>query len=164
MAGSLPEIILDVLLNIKETFNGGIDAAKQWGKDLMTNFGNGIAENVKQVWENVKQAAQGIRDLLHFSEPDKGPLKDFDTYAPDMMKTFARGISQNQHLVTDAASQAMQGVSDAMSAGSATSNAYNYGGFNFSIYQQPGESTDALVDRLMYAMQSKVDQKKAVWA
>lgn len=162
MVGSIPQIVLDILTNIKESFAGGIDAAKQWGKDLMTNFGNGIAENVTQVWENVKQAAQGIRDLLHFSEPDKGPLKDFDTYAPDMMRTFAKGISNNAHLVTDAASSAMEGVAGAMSVSGG--NAYNYGGFNISVYQQPGESSEALVDRIMYAMQAKVDQRKAVFA
>lgn len=164
MVGSLPQIILDILTNIKESFSGGIDAAKQWGKDLMTNFGNGIVENVTAVWDRVKEAAQGIKDLLGFSEPDKGPLKDFHTYAPDMMKLFAQGISKNQHLVTDAASEAMEGVSNAMTAGSSTSNAYNYGGFNFTVYQQPGESTDALVDRIMYAMQNRINDRKAVYA
>ena len=164
MAGSLPQIILDVMLSLKESFTGGIDAAKQWGSDLITNFANGIAENVKNVWENVKSAMQGVRDLMHFSEPDKGPLKDFSTYAPDMMRTFAQGIKKNQHLVTDAASQAMQGVSSAMSVGSGTSNAYNYGGFNISIYQQPGQSTDALVDELMYKMQNRIDSRRAVFA
>ena len=162
MAGSLPEIIYNVLVNIKNSFSGGIDAAKTWGSDLITNFANGIVENAKQVWENVREVAQGIWDLLHFSEPEKGPLKNFSTYAPDMMKTFAKGITQNQHLVTDAAAQAMEGVSGAMTM--TGGNAYNYGGFNISVYQQPGESTDALVDRIMYAMQSRVDQKKAVFA
>ena len=164
MAGSLPQIILDVMLSLKDAFTGGIDAAKQWGMDLITNFANGIAENVKNVWENVKSAMQGVRDLMHFSEPDKGPLKDFSTYAPDMMRTFAKGIAQNQHLVTDAAAQAMEGVSSAMSIGSGTSNAYNYGGFNISIYQQPGQSTDALVDELMYKMQNRIDSRRAVFA
>ena len=164
MVGSIPGIVLDILTNIKNSFSGGIDAAKTWGSDLITNFANGIVENAKQVWENVREVAQGIWDLLHFSEPDKGPLKDFHKYAPDMMKTFAKGISQNQHLVTDAASQAMQGVSDAMTAGSATSNAYNYGGFNISIYQQPGQSSDALIDELMYKMQNRIDSRKAVFA
>ena len=162
MAGSIPEIIYNVLVNIKNSFSGGIDAAKTWGSDLITNFANGIVENAKQVWENVREVAQGIWDLLHFSEPEKGPLKNFSTYAPDMMKTFAKGITQNQHLVTDAAAQAMEGVSGAMTM--TGGNAYNYGGFNISVYQQPGESTDALVDRIMYAMQSRVDQKKAVFA
>lgn len=164
MIGSIPKIALDILRNLKETFSGGGEAAKSWGKDLITNFANGIIEHARAVWDSVKQVAQSIWELLHFSEPEEGPLKDFHKYAPDMMKTFAQGISRNQHLVTDAASQAMQGVSNAMSAGSATSNAYNYGGFNISIYQQPGQSTDALVDELMYKMQNRIDGRRAVFA
>ena len=163
-AGNLPLEFYNILASIKDVFSGGIDAAKQWGMDLITNFANGIAENVKNVWENIKAAMQGVRDLMHFSEPDKGPLKDFSTYAPDMMRTFAQGIKKNQHLVTDAASQAMEGVSSAMSAGSATSNAYNYGGFSITINQQPGQSADDLVDELMYKMQNKIDSKRAVFA
>lgn len=164
MAGSLPQIAYDILLNLKETFAGGVEAAWGWGRDLIINFANGIIEHTKAVWSSVKNVAQSIWDLLHFSEPDEGPLKNFHTFAPDMMREFASGITKNQHLVSDAASQAMQGVSDAMQVGGGTSNAYNYGGFNIAVYQQPGESTDQLVDRLMYLMQDRIDSKKAVFA
>ena len=163
LAGNLPQIALDILTSMKETFAGGVEAAWGWGRDLIINFANGIIEHTKAVWSSVKDVAQSIWNLLHFSEPEEGPLKNFSTYAPDMMKTFAQGITRNTHLVTDAASQAMQGVSNAMSVGGGTSNAYNYGGFNISVYQQPGESTDELVDRLMYAMQNRVDARKAVY-
>jgi len=163
MAGSLPQVVLDILTSIKDTFSEGTKAAWSWGKDLIINFANGIIEHTKEVWSSVKKVAQSIWNLLHFSEPEEGPLKNFSTYAPDMMKTFAQGITRNQHLVTEAASEAMQGVSNAMSVGGGTSNAYNYGGFNISVYQQPGESTDELVDKLMYAMQNRIDARKAVY-
>ena len=162
--GGVAEAGLQILLSLKDTFVGGIDAAKTWGKDMMTNLANEIAENASRVWENVKGVAKGIGKILGFSEPEEGPLSNFHTYAPDMMKLFAEGITKNAHLVTDAATQAMGGVANAMSAGSATSNAYNFGGFNISVYQQPGESTDALVDRLMYQMQNRIDSRKAVFA
>lgn len=164
MAGQLPKIILDILLSIKDTFGEGTRAALSWGKDMMINFGNGIAEAASHVWNNVKSVASGIKKILGFSEPDEGPLSNFHTFAPDMMKLFAQGIKQNQNLVTDAASQAMEGVSNAMQVGAGTSNAYNYGGVNISVYQQPGESTDQLIDRLMYKMQQRLDDKKAVFA
>lgn len=164
MAGNLPQIAYDILLNLKDTFAGGVEAAWGWGRDLIINFANGIIEHTKAVWSSVKNVAQSIWDLLHFSEPDAGPLKDFHTYAPDMMRTFAEGITKNAHLVSEAASQAMGGVSTAMQSGSATNNAYNYGGFNIAIYQQPGQSTDALIDELMYKMQNRIDERKAVFA
>ena len=164
MAGSLPQVAYDIIINLKDSFAGGVEAAYGWGRDLIINFANGIIEHTKQVWSSVKNVAQSIWDLLHFSEPDAGPLKDFHTYAPDMMKTFAEGITKNAHLVTDAASQAMGGVSTAMQSGSATSNAYNYGGFNISIYQQPGQSADDLINELMVKMQNRIDARKAVFA
>lgn len=164
MAGSLPQIAMDILVNLKDTFAGGVEAAWGWGRDLIINFANGIIEHTKQVWSSVKSVAQSIWNLLHFSEPEEGPLKNFHTFAPDMMREFAKGITKNQHLVSDAASQAMEGVSNAMSAGNATSNAYNYGGFNISVYQQPGESTDELIDRLMYQMQNRMDARRTVFA
>lgn len=164
MAGSLPQVAYDIILNLKDTFAGGVEAAWGWGRDLIINFANGIIEHTKAVWSSVKNVAQSIWDLLHFSEPDAGPLKDFHTYAPDMMKTFAEGITKNAHLVTDAASQAMGGVSTAMQSGSATSNAYNYGGFNIAIYQQPGQSADDLINELMVKMQNRIDARKAVFA
>lgn len=162
--GGIAEAGMNILLTLRDSFLGGIDAAKTWGKDMMTNLANGIAENASRVWENVKGVASGIGKILGFSEPEEGPLSNFHTFAPDMMKLFADGITKNAHLVTDAATQAMGGVANAMSAGSATSNAYNFGGFNISVYQQPGESTDALVDRLMYQMQNRIDSRKAVFA
>ena len=164
MAGNLPQVAYDILLNLKDTFAGGVEAAWGWGRDLIINFANGIIEHTKEVWSSVKNVAQSIWDLLHFSEPETGPLKNFHTFAPDMMKEFESGITRNQHLVSDAASQAMQGVSDAMSTGSATSNAYNYGGFNIAIYQQPGQSSDDLVNELMIKMQNRIDARKAVFA
>lgn len=164
MASQLPDIILDILFTIKDTFGEGAKAALTWGKDMMINFGNGIAEAASHVWDNVKGVAKGIKKILGFSEPDEGPLSNFHTYAPDMMRLFAQGIKQNQHLVTDAASQAMQGVSNAMQVGAGESNSYNYGGFNIAVYQQPGESSDQLVERLMYQMQNRIDSRKAVFA
>ena len=157
----------------REAVIPGIEAAWSWGRDLIINFGNGIIENAKQVWDRVKDVAQGIWDLLHFSEPEKGPLKDFHTFAPDMMKTFAKGIKDNVGLVTGATELAAEGISGALtvapSAATAAggvsnlSNAYNYGGITINAYQQPGQSTDDFVDEIMIKMQSRIDAKKAVF-
>ena len=85
--------------NIKSAFK--FSDALKWGRDLMTNFINGI----KQKWNDLKNTMSNmsatVRSYIHFSEPDVGPLSDFHTYAPDMMKTFAKGIKDNTYLVTD---------------------------------------------------------------
>lgn len=79
---------------------------KQWGKDMISNLVDGIKEKIDVVKNAAGNVAGTIKDFLHFSEPDVGPLSDFHTYAPDMMKLFAQGISDNAHLITDAVGSA----------------------------------------------------------
>ena len=86
---------------IKEKIKGVVDDALDWGKDLVKNFVKGLTDGIPKVAEGVTKVADKIHEVLHFSEPDVGPLKDFSTYAPDMMATFAKGIADNENLVTN---------------------------------------------------------------
>ena len=43
-----------------------------------------------------------MKERIHFSKPDKGPLSDFDQYAPDMVRLFAQGLEDNKKLVSAA--------------------------------------------------------------
>lgn len=81
--------------------------ALSWGRDLISNFTSGIMEKMNTLKQKVSDMAQTIKSYLHFSEPDVGPLSDFNTYAPDMVKNFAQGIEKNlpvlQRATTDMA-------------------------------------------------------------
>ena len=81
-----------------------VEAAKQWGKDLIQNFIDGILAKWNDLKKTVSDVAGTVKDFLGFSEPDKGPLSDFHTFAPDMMDLFARGIEDNKKKITDAIS------------------------------------------------------------
>lgn len=83
-----------------------IKNAWEWGKDLILNFWNGIVDFVSYPIRAISDMLSNIFSMIHFSEPDEGPLSDFHTYAPDMMKEFARGITDNAGLVEDAISNA----------------------------------------------------------
>ena len=87
---------------LKSIFSDIISAMKQWGRDMIDNLVNGIKEKINKVKEAVGEVANTIREFLHFSEPDIGPLSDFSTYAPDMMKLFAKGITDYSGVITDA--------------------------------------------------------------
>lgn len=165
MLGNVGEAMGKIGDSIKNCISDLIKSALNWGRDMIGNLASGIIEKARAVYSAIKDVAHSIWSLLHFSEPEEGPLKDFNDYGPDMMKTFAAGIRKNAYLVEDAARQAAAGASLALNAGVAGGgNAYNYGGFQFAIYQQPGEDADALVDRIMYRIQDKIDSQKAVFA
>lgn len=64
------------------------EEAKKWGSDLVQNFINGIFEKLGKLREMASKMAQTIKDYIHFTKPDKGPLSDADTYGSDFVKLF----------------------------------------------------------------------------
>jgi len=98
------DIIRNMFSEIQNAFRQIIDAARSWGSGLMVSFCNGIVERWNDLVSRLNQMAQAVKDRLHFTQPDKGPLSGpngFESYAPDMMKTFAEGIKDNTDLVTE---------------------------------------------------------------
>ena len=148
-----------LLTQLGDTIKGGISAAWSWGSDLIANFANGIIEKAQAVWDAVKGVATSIWELLHFSEPEKGPLANFSTYAPDMMRTFAQGIRANEHLVTDAVAGAFD-LAPVINAQSSAGRSYNYGGVNVVIYGSQGQSADELYEVFSYRLQQDVARQE----
>lgn len=87
---------------LSNIFHGLIENFRSWGQDMMDGLIGGIMDKIEAVKEVAGTVAGAIKEFLHFSEPDVGPLSDFHTYAPDMMALFAQGIRDNAHLITDA--------------------------------------------------------------
>lgn len=69
--------------------------ALDWGKNLVTMLGDGIANGVKYVKDKVVGVADTIKNFLGFGSPTKmGPGSRSDRWAPNMMNMFAGGIDQ----------------------------------------------------------------------
>lgn len=80
---------------IHEAISKVAKQAIEWGKDLMRSFADGIGEGIEFIKDALEAVADAIAALIHFSEPDEGPLKNFHTFAPDMMDLFTKGIKDN---------------------------------------------------------------------
>ena len=78
----------------------------QWGKDLISSFVNGIKQGWNWLKTGVSDVAQGIKNIIGFSEPKEGPLSNFHTFAPDMMNLFAEGIRDNEKMLQDTVAEA----------------------------------------------------------
>ena len=150
--------------NIKDAFNLG--DALNWGKDLISNFINGIKEKAAALKDELKGVADKVKAFLGFSEPEEGPLSNFHTYAPDMMKLFAQGIRDNTDLVTDQIEKSFD-FSNAMGSGISTgagASTFNAGGITINVYAKDGQSAKAIADEIDYRIAKNVEAKKAVWA
>lgn len=93
------EAFKNVFEAIKKTITGWFDSIKEWGKDMIRNFVQGIKDMMQSVKDAVGKVGERIKDLLGFSEPKEGPLSNFHTFAPDMMRLFAKGIKDNENLI-----------------------------------------------------------------
>lgn len=95
--------IFEVLANFQIMIEDLIANALGWGKDLIGNLVDGIKSKINDVKNAAGSVGQSIKDFLHFSKPDKGPLADIDTWMPDMMGLLAGGINDNLGTIQNAA-------------------------------------------------------------
>lgn len=94
---------------MESTLSGAIDYLKslpkqalQWGKDMLDGFIKGIVGSVGGVINAVKDVGSAIASYLHFSRPDVGPLRNYETWMPDMLTGMAQSIRANLYRITDA--------------------------------------------------------------
>lgn len=108
--GEVKEIIMEKIGAAMDYIKSLPERALQWGRDLIANFIAGIRERMNELNDVAEEAAMTFDEYMGFSEPEKGPLRNFHTFAPDMMDLYAQGIRDNMFKVTDA----MKELSSAM--------------------------------------------------
>lgn len=103
---------------VRNGFNSAISFIKslpsqavKWGKDFINGLKNGIMSGVNAIVNTVKNVANRIRSFLHFSRPDEGPLRDYETWMPDFMSGMAKGIDENVYKVSDAVKRVAGAIS-----------------------------------------------------
>lgn len=74
-----------------------------WGRDFINGLKNGIMSGVNAIVNAVRNVANRIRSFLHFSRPDEGPLRDYETWMPDMLTGMADSVYKNLDIIQDAA-------------------------------------------------------------
>ena len=102
---------------IQDGFQAAVDWIKglasdawNWGADIISGIIDGIKSMINNLADTVTGVADTIRDFLHFSVPDKGPLTDYESWMPDFMKGLADGINKSKKYVE----KAVCGVAQAM--------------------------------------------------
>ena len=109
--------ITSIKQTITDGFNTAVNFVKNlagdawnWGADIINNIVSGINDCIGNVSDAVTGVADKIKEFLHFSVPDKGPLRDFESWMPDFMNGLAKGINKHKDVVE----KAVSGVAEAM--------------------------------------------------
>lgn len=122
MVGNVTSTAKQIPKAVKDGIGSLITDAKTWGSDMVKNFIDGITGKMSGLLDKVKGMANDIKGYLHFSVPDKGPLKDADTWMPDMMQLFSDGIEKNKYKVVDSVRGLAHNINSSMKSTSLVSD------------------------------------------
>nr|DAU90255.1 MAG TPA: tail tape measure protein [Bacteriophage sp.] len=114
---SLMQRVFSVTSRIRSALNLSSLAAsaRGWGSDFVNGLVGGINGLIGTAAQAAANVARSVRRILHFSRPDEGPLRDYETWMPDFMKGLAKGIDDNSNLVYDSVNELSAGMKSAMS-------------------------------------------------
>lgn len=157
--GNVKNAIIDGIGKAVEWITSLPGQAIQWGKDMIQGFIDGIKSMIGKIGDAISGVANKIASFLHFSRPDVGPLRNYETWMPDMISGMAAGLKANAHLLADAASEAAGNIAYSMPSANTT----NYGGINIQVYGADGQDVNELADIVMRRIESAVNRKEAVW-
>lgn len=102
MVSGIGEKLSSLGSTVQDGFQSAIDfitslpsKAVEWGKDFIQGLIDGIKSMISKVTDAVEGVADKIRSFLHFSRPDEGPLREYETWMPDFMDGMTKGIYAN---------------------------------------------------------------------
>lgn len=104
----------DLAKSFLAVFGALSDDAVTWGKDLINNFINGIKQMFGKLRDTVSNAAQTVANYLHFSEPEFGPLSDFNESGSDMIKNFIDSMNSQKKALESAVNDTASIVASGM--------------------------------------------------
>jgi hypothetical protein len=132
---------------------------------MIDNLISGIKDKIDKVKQTASDIAGAIAEFIHFSEPDKGPLKDTSKFMPDMVQLLTSTL-ENSIPALEAASEKMAA---AMAPGGNTLQ--NSGRqtniqapVNITVYGAEGQDVRELADIIQTQINNNVYRNEAVFA
>ena len=161
------EKVKEIAHNIGDAVKNGIQLAVdfitslpgkaiQWGRDFIQGFVDGIRSMISSVIDAVKGIANTVAEWLHFSRPEKGPLREYESWMPDMINGMVAGIQANEYKLSNAVGSMASGVAGASTG---TLNAT----YNMTVNGVAGQDINALSNIIMRKIQSATERKGSIW-
>lgn len=132
--------------------------AKEWGKDLIEGFINGILDKFRAFKDTITNIASFIWEKLHFSRPESGPLRDYERWMPDFINGLTNSLKRAQPQLLNAFNELAGGLSLDIANNGTQANGINYGGVSVVINateRQSAEELFSVFDRRLAEMARK---------
>lgn len=111
-------VITNALNSIKDRAKNTLNNSNSytWGRDMIQGFANGI-NSMKQLLTNkVNEVARIISGKLHFSRPDEGPLRDYETWMPDMIQGMSDSLLKSAPVLDSAVTNVAEQMAENLRA------------------------------------------------
>ena len=85
-----------------------------WGKDMIQGLIKGIKSMIGHIGNAVKGVADKIKNFLHFSRPDEGPLREYEKWMPDMIQGMSKSLEKASPSLINQAKALAKSMSDSL--------------------------------------------------
>lgn len=79
---------------------------------MIQGFIDGIKNMIGNVGKAIGNIASTVTSFLHFSRPDKGPLRQYEKWMPDMIKGLSKTLNNSAPKLYEASKNLAQKISD----------------------------------------------------
>ena len=124
------------------------------GQDFVQGFASGMHSRGGLISDAAASLANIISSVLHFSRPDEGPLRNYETWMPDFVEGLADTMKASEWKLADAA----EGLASTITNNAVTNN------ISMSVYGSAGQDPNQLADLVMVRIQEATNRRNAVWA
>lgn len=169
VAGGIAGAIIGVAGNLLGTSIS--TEAGSWGADLVSGLASGITSGGGIIAKAVSWIGGIIKNFLHFSRPDEGPLREYEKWMPDMIQGMADGIRDNAYLLQEAAADLggklkMQLQYDVGSANgfaqvATNSRTVSMGGINVNVYPSEGMDEERFAQYTITRLTQMINEEAA---
>lgn len=175
LANGLQTMMLSVMSNLVGVNLSSLQGlGSTWGGDLVKGMASGmvtVAAKSGLLTKAVKFVGGLIRAFLHFSRPDKGPLRDYETWMPDMVHGMADSLKNNAYVLRNAARDVSSDLQTQMQydVGMASpsyeqnykSSTVKLGGVTMTIQAQPGMDEEKLAQYTIDRLSQMINEEAA---
>lgn len=145
---SIYGVISDIWNRLKQGFDSLVNAAWNWGRNLLSNFIGGIRAMLSELWDTLSNVASTVAGFLGFHSPTKlGPGREADKWAPNFIEMFAQGLRAGIPKLEATLQDLALTLNPAVAAAGNVSN-ITYGGHTI-IINVSGGSTSEIAEELL---------------
>lgn len=131
---------------VKGKFEELINNARNWGRDMIQGFIDGIKSKISDLANAASGLANTVASYLHFSHPDKGRLRNYETWMPDMVEGLRNTLMASSYKLENA----VAGLSSGMAGGMRLS----LGGITIN-----GVADESQIDRMVNQIEQKLGRR-----